>query len=83
MTADEIRDLVRDRLATFGYTPYHVARLAGVPVQSVRDYIAGHDMRSASLMPLLAALGLRIDSDPEYEATPPRRAGRPTGASNK
>jgi len=78
MTAVEIRELVRARLSTLDYTPYHAAGLAGIPAQTLRDYLAGRDMRSTSLLPLLAALGLRIDLDPDYEAIPARSAGRPS-----
>lgn len=79
MDADTLRDTIRARLTGLAITPHHAARLARIGDNTLRDYLAGADLRSAAALRLAAALGLRVAVTQVRGFTPPAPApaGRP------
>lgn len=80
MTAADLRDLIRDRIAALGITRYRAAQIAGVPDDTLADYLGGKDTTTARALAVAAALGLDVTARPRKGyATPdaPRRGRKP------
>lgn len=80
MDTSTLRGLILRQLETLGITVGHAARLAGLPDQTVRDYlVAGRDLATGRVLALAAAVGLVVTAAPlrgyQPETAPSR--GRP------
>ena len=78
MDADTLRRVIIDRLASLGLTPHRAANLAGLPDQTVRDYLGGRDLQTAAALRLASAIGLAVTVRPvpRFDPGPAPRRGR-------
>jgi hypothetical protein len=78
MDADTLRQAITDRLVSLGLTPYRAANLAGLPDQTVRDYLGGRDLQTAAALRLAAAIGLAVTARPvpRFDPGPAPSRGR-------
>ena len=78
MDADTLRTLIRTRIAELGLTTHRAARLAGLPDQTVRDYLGGRDLQTAAALRLASAIGLAVTARPvpRFDPGPAPSRGR-------
>jgi hypothetical protein len=72
MDADILRQIITDRLASLGLTPYRAANLAGLPDQTVRDYLGGRDLQTAAAV----GLAVTVRPVPRFDPGPAPARGR-------
>lgn len=79
MSTADLRAMILSRLTAHGVSPHHAARLAGLPAQTVRDYLTGHaDLTTGRALKLAAAVGLAVTARPVrgFRPAPAPAAGR-------